>query len=337
MSVTDTCPQCGGHRHRILSPGLHQCENVVHWAEKELVTEYVTVDDPGMFHNFGLRGTKDVPQERWADVEKSRVCAHIYEVDTPMAMTPCQLGPDDKACGAFAVGSCSECMKPVCRYHASYFDSRLLCDPCKLPIEARRNEEMEARRAADAALADEQRRLWAEAKRQTRIEEHAAYDALPAMSISDWAQFMRTEDEFTDEEYPSWNGKRPTTLSLAEAVGVLTKTGFDTASVPTGHKKVLSTSIQTTEKGWFVSHESGTELVRFEDTRFTRWIILLESKRVVACRDYPGALRPTTAAGSEWVPGPREMADARHYLRAGGPNGGSIPTFRDLPYGRLSR
>lgn len=178
MAIDEPCPACGGTEYVLLSPGLHRCIHLVRWTVRELVTEYVTVDDPGAFYNMGLRGTTTAAQQRWVDVEKSRVCDNEYEVDTPMTGTPCQLGPEGKSCGAFAVGFCSDCSKAVCRHHGMYFEDRLVCGGCKATITTARKQAAATRLAADqAAEAARQQATEAEAARAVQAERDTALAA----------------------------------------------------------------------------------------------------------------------------------------------------------------
>lgn len=184
MAIDETCPDCGGTEHQLLSPGLLKCVHVIHWTEQELVTEYVTVDDPGMFYNMGLRGTTSVPQQRWVDVERSRVCDNVYEVDTPMTSTQCQFGPGGKPCGAFAVGFCSDCQGPVCRRHGSFYDDRLLCDGCKAAVAAVNQQRATAERAAALAVQQEQARERRERDRAKEAADLAAVEAEKSAALA---------------------------------------------------------------------------------------------------------------------------------------------------------
>jgi uncharacterized Zn finger protein (UPF0148 family) len=326
MGVEERCPDCGGTARRLLSPGLCECTNVITWTAREEVTEYVMQDDPSMFYNFGLRGTRQVPVTRWANVPRSRVCGTVYEVEAPVTTVPCALRPGNRACGAFAVGQCSECGVAVCRYHGSYFDSRMLCETCRARIEAARAEHAARQEAEQLAAAERERRLTAElvaakaaAQAARAAEQDAAYERLPVMTYDDWAAFLRATDGFVqvgDVKRPTWMGKRPGQLTTREAAALFRACGFSRVRVPINSMRLLGRRWYSFAQGWIVA-EGSTQTWRIDSNVTTQHlVVVLEDGRVVGAELYGRNLRKFhgTAFMVQWQPDAESLTLARRRL-----------------------
>ncbi|MGI5211802.1 hypothetical protein [Plantactinospora sp. CA-290183] len=315
MPIDEACPACGSTSHRLRSPGLRECANVITWYEQE--TTWAAEPDMNMQIHFGIPGLRQVPITR--NVQRSRVCGQVYEVDTPMSVVACALGPDGKSCGAFAVGLCSDCSRPVCRHHGSFFDDRLLCDGCRSSIVAERRD-ADAQRQAEAAQAArdqaEAERARAQAERDRQAAETAAYNRLPAMTEADWVAFLHDNAQFEGaHDRPLYQGRRPATLSIPEAAAIFAAADFETCEVAVGGRTIFGIYVRKYERGWLVGEGTHEHYVRGDTMQASIWLIVLESGVLIGApkRDRPLSL--WHGAGS-WRPTAQAMAAARHYLTA---------------------
>jgi hypothetical protein len=119
--------------------------------------------DPYAHTELGLTGT-------WRETrEHRRACGHTYEVQAP---TSSEISCTASGrCGAFAVGRCGDCEKPVCNYHAEYAHGRLLCNGCI--ADRNRPSKEEVARAVAEAKNDVERREAYIRRAQSDESEHA--------------------------------------------------------------------------------------------------------------------------------------------------------------------
>jgi hypothetical protein len=122
-SMSPTCPTCGGHQVRQITPGLFECISEVQVGE--------------------------IPPHAGGPIPVYEPCGRRFQVGTAVATEPCAL------CGRYSVGKCHDCGCPLCGLHGTERGA-FLCESCLLG-RARERERQTVER--EAAIAERRRGL----------------------------------------------------------------------------------------------------------------------------------------------------------------------------------